>query len=102
MLEKPSWEDIYGGRIPTNLPPVPRNSTPHVRKPQCPQDCSGRHEVDSTLQCESCRADAYVDVAHEYRVNPGVNFHALQTMNGAPVLMSAHMPCPVCGGMFRK
>ena len=98
----PSWEDIYGGRIPDTLPPVPRNSTPIVLNPECPRDCSGRHSIDAILTCRSCGAAAYKDTAHEYRVNPGVNFHRLETMNGAPVLMSAHMPCPVCGGQFRK
>jgi hypothetical protein len=100
--EQPSWEDIYGARIPRDLPPVPKNVTPVVDNPECPRDCSGRHGVDAEMRCNSCQAVAYVDWWHEYRVNRGVNFHRLQTVNGAPVLIFAHMPCPVCGGQFRK
>lgn len=52
--------------------------------------------------CESCGTPAYEDWAHEYLVNPGVNFHALKAVNGSPVLRTAHMPCSDCGGQFRK
>jgi ribosomal protein S27AE len=97
-----SWEDIYGGRLPESLPSVPRNMTDRVDDPQCPRDCSGRHGMDSELRCGACGVTAYVDEWHEYRVNRGVNFHRLKQMNGTPQLVSAHMPCPVCGGQFRK
>lgn len=101
-LTRPSWQEIYGGRLPDTLPPVPRNSTPHVPHPECPRDCNGRHGVDATMACVSCQTVAYVDGWHEYTVNPGVNFHQLRAVNGAPALMSADMPCPVCGNRFRK
>jgi len=102
MVTRPSWEEIYGRDIPHDLPPVPRNATPLVDAPECPRDCSGRHHTDSFIACQSCGVPAYKDVAHEYRVNRGVNFHVLEPMNGAPPLLSAHMPCPACGGVFRK
>lgn len=102
MIERPSWQDIYGGRIPDTLPPVPRNMTPYVHQPVCPDDCTGRHGVDSEIKCASCRVTAYQDWWHQLRVNPQVNFHRLTQVNGAPQLFSADMPCPVCGGAFRK
>ena len=102
MITKPSWQDIYGGRIPTELPPVPRNDTLRVECPECPRDCSGRHGVDAEIRCANCRVVAYVDKWHEYKVNRGINFHVLEPRNGAPSLMSADMPCPVCGQRFRK
>ena len=101
-MNKPTWQEIYGGEIPANLPPVPRNMTPLVEQPECPRDCSGRHGADAVISCETCRVDAYVDEWHEYKVNPGVNFHKLKAVNGAPVLNAYNMPCPVCGGQFRK
>jgi len=99
---KPSWEEIYGGRLPSDLPPVPRKRTPRVDAPTCPDDCSGRHGLEAHLFCENCRVPAYQDWWHEYQVNRGVNFHTLVAVNGAPTLDWAHMPCPVCGGQFRK
>jgi len=97
-----SWEDILGKALPLELPPVPRNVTPVVDAPECPRDCSGRHGVDAVLTCASCGVAAYQDWWHEYRVNRGVNFHALVPVNGAHRLYSQHMPCPVCGGQFSK
>lgn len=97
-----SWEDIYGGPLPLSLPPVPRVDTPFVREPQCPEHCSGRHGVDAVLTCESCGVAAYQDWWHEWPGRAGINWHALKQVNGAPRLYSAHMPCPVCGGQFRK
>ena len=102
MPEKPSWQDVYGGRLPDSFPPVPRNSTPFVEHPECPRDCTGRHGVDALISCETCNVPAYQDWWHEYKVNRGVNFHALVQVNGSPMLMHADMPCPVCGGRFRK
>lgn len=103
MPAKPqSWEDILGGPLPLDLPPVPPNHTPYVDDPQCPRDCSGRHSVDSLIECEACKVPAYRQWVHEYRVNRGVNFHTLEQVCGAPTLLSAHMPCPVCGGQFSK
>lgn len=101
-MTTPSWRDVYGGRLPDSMPPVARRETPYVDQPACPEDCSGRHGVDSEIRCASCGAVAYVDYWHEYRVNRGVNFHALKPMNGASILYDADMPCPVCGGRFRK
>lgn len=100
--DKPSWEEVYGGALPTSLPPVPRNVTPVVDNPTCPRDCSGRHGVDSRIQCETCGVTAYEDWHHEYKVNRGVNFSKLKPVNGAKVLRSADMKCNVCGGAFRK
>lgn len=100
-MNKPTWEELFGGPMP-GLPPVPRNDTPYVDQPECPRDCSGRHGVDSAIACVTCRTVAYWDWWHEYRVNRGVNFHTLVSMNGAPALHSHNMPCPVCGGQFRK
>ncbi len=100
--ERPSWQDVYGGQLPSSFPPVARNVTPVVDNPECPRDCSGRHGIDSRIQCESCGVTAYEDWHHEYRVNRGVNFHRLKPVNGAPALISAHMSCPVCGGQFSK
>ena len=102
MANLASWQEIYGGRIPSDLPHVPRRSTPHVDNPRCPADCSGRHGHDADIFCESCKAVAYQDWWHEYNVNRGVNFHQLKSVNGAPALRSSDMPCPVCGGAFRK
>ena len=102
MVNRPSWQDVYGGRLPVSLPHVPRHDTPYVSDPECPRDCSGRHGTDSTIKCATCRVTAYVDEWHEYRVNRGINFHRLRAVNGAPDLMHADMPCPVCGGAFRK
>ena len=101
-MTNPSWQDVYGGRLPDTLPPVPRNDTPYVDQPECPRDCSGRHGVDALISCASCNVPAYQDWWHEYRVNRGVNFHSLTQVNGAPILFSADMACPVCGGAFRK
>ena len=101
-MTNPSWQDVYGGRLPDTLPPVPRNDTPYVDHPECPRDCTGRHGVDAEIKCSSCAVAAYVDEWHEYRVNRGVNFHRLKQVNGAPQLFNADMPCPVCGGVFRK
>ena len=100
--KQPSWQEVYGGELPTSLPPVPRNSTPAVNAPQSPRDCSGRHGVDAELRCSKCSTVAYVDHWHEYRVNHGVNFHQLVAVNGAPKLRTADMPCPACGERFRK
>lgn len=102
MVAPQSWQDILGRKLPLELPPVPRNSTPIVDTPECPRECSGRHGVDGMLSCSSCGVAAYQDWWHEYRVNRGVNFHSLVQVNGAPRLYSAHMPCPVCGGVFSK
>ena len=102
MSERPSWQDVYGGRLPDSMPPVPRRDTPYVDHPECPRDCSGRHGVDAEITCASCGVVAYVDYWHEYRVNRGVNFHALKPVNGAPIFSYADMPCPTCGGAFRK
>jgi hypothetical protein len=101
MKDAPSWQDIYGGPLPDNLPPVPRNATPIVDVPECPRDCTGRHGVDGPVFCEACKAPAYQVWWHEYRVNRGVNFHTVQRVNGAPVLHASNMPCPACGGQFR-
>lgn len=102
MVAPRNWEDILGHALPSELPPVPRNSTPVVDQPECPQDCSGRHGMDSEIRCVSCQTPAYQDWWHEYRVNRGVNFHQVQAVNGAPVLVKSDMPCPVCGGVFSK
>ena len=102
MSERPSWQEVYGGQLPASLPHVPKNVTPYVDDPECPRDCSGRHGVDSSIQCFTCGVTAYQDWHHEYKVNRGVNFHKLKQMNGAPTLMSADMACPVCGEAFRK
>ena len=102
MQTNPSWQDVYGCRLPEDMPSVPRNSTPYVDHPECPRDCSGRHGVDSEIKCVSCGVPAYQHHWHEYRVNRGVNFHTLTPVNGAPKLVSPDMPCPVCGGAFRK
>ncbi len=101
-MSSPSWDEIYGGKMPLDLPPVPRNDTPYVEAPECPRDCTGRHGVDSLIECESCKNVAYRDWWHELRVNRGVNFHVLEQVNGAPRLFSHNMPCPICGGQFRK
>lgn len=101
MPSKPSWQDLYGGPIPTNLPPVPPNVTPRVDEPECPRDCSGRHGVDALIECRTC-GPVYRDWWHEYKVNRGVNFHVLEQLQGAPVLSHAHMPCPLCGGALTK
>ncbi len=58
--------------------------------------------MDSEIKCSTCGVAAYQDWWHEYRVNRGVNFHALKPVNGAPLLMHADMPCPTCGGDFHK
>lgn len=102
MPNRPSWEEVYGRALPDSLPPVPRNSTPYIARPECPRDCSGRHGVDAEIACVTCRVPAYQDWWHEYQVNPGINFHQLQPVNGAPPLMSADMRCPICKGAFRK
>jgi len=102
MKTAPSWQDIYGGPLPNALPSVPRNDTPNVDQPECPRDCSGRHGIDALIECETCRIPAYQDWWHEYKVNRGINFHALKQVNGSPALFNHNMPCPVCGGQFRK
>ncbi len=102
MTTNPSWQDVYGGRLPESLPPVPRHDTPYVEDPQCPRDCTGRHGVDSEIKCAACHVTGYLHEWHEYRVNRGANFHVLKPVNGAPPLFNADMPCPVCGGAFRK
>lgn len=101
-MSKPTWQELYGGPLPDNLPPVPRNSTPYVDAPECPRDCSGRHGVDGLVKCQHCHIPGYQDWWHEYKVNRGVNFHKLQPVNGAPALVSPHMPCPICGEQFSK
>ena len=102
MSDRPSWQDVYGGRLPDSLPPTPRHDTPYVEHPECPRDCTGRHGVDQVISCATCRIPAYQDWWHELRVNRGVNFHALVQVNGAPQLLTSDMPCPVCGGALHK
>ena len=101
MADKPSWQDVYGGKLPDSLPAVPRNDTPYVHDPACARDCTGRHGVDRVIRFVTCQVPAYQVWSHEYKVNRGVNFHTLIPMNGAPQLYSADMPCPVCKGTFQ-
>jgi hypothetical protein len=102
MKAAPSWRDVYGGHLPDSLPPVARVDTPYVPRPTCPAHCSGRHGVDSEIRCRVCGVTAYQDWFHEWPGRAGMHWHALKPVNGAPPLYDADMPCPTCGGGFRK
>ena len=101
MSNAPSWDEIYGGKMQLDLPPVPRNVTPIVDEPRCPGDCSGRHGVDALIECAKC-GPVYRDWWHEYRVNRGVNFHQIEPLRGAGPFRGAYSTCPLCQGALTK
>lgn len=78
-----------------------RRETPHVRAPECPRDCSGRHDTDSVLACPVC-GPVYRIVHHEYLVSPGIHFTEVRPLEGAPA-WEKDRPCPACGrGLERR
>ena len=105
MTDRPSWQDVYGGRLPDHLPAVPRVDTPYVASPTCAEHCSGRHECDGLVVCEHCRVPAYQIWQHEWRGRGGIYFSLSQPGNGMPPYITGQMTnvtCLSCGQPLRR
>lgn len=105
MPTQPSWQDIYGGPLPTGLPAAPTVTYPHVPDPKCPDHCSGRHEVDGQVVCDHCRTPAYLVWMHEWPGRSGIYWSGLQPVNGMPPYVKGTMTnvtCVACGKPLRR
>mgnify|MGYP001589928143 CR=1 FL=1 len=105
MSERPSWQAVYGGRLPESLPPVPRVDYPYISRPTCAENCSGRHEPDGYVTCDHCKVPAYQIVQHEWRGRAGIYFSLIEPMNGSPEFIAGTMTnvaCIACGEPLRR
>lgn len=105
MTNTPSWQDVYGGPLPSALPPVPRVDTPYVQTPTCAEHCSGRHEVDGLIMCPHCRVPMYQVWMHEWRGRPGIYWSTAMPVNGAPACVNGRVPnepCRDCGQALQR
>ena len=105
MSGQPSWQDVYGGRLPESLPHVPRTAYPHVPRPTCAENCSGRHEVDGLVTCDHCKVPAYQIWQHEWRGRAGIYFSLIEPINGSPAYVAGQMTnvtCIACGEPLRR
>lgn len=98
-----NWQTLLATPPPPLSFPEHRNVTPLVLDPQCPQHCSGRHEVEANLVCGACRGVPYRLVAHGRREDPAHLFYSYEPANGAAPLASSERPvCPRCRGELRR
>ena len=105
MSDRPSWQDVYGGRLPESLPHVPRTDYPYIPRPTCAENCSGRHEVDGLVTCDHCKVPAYQIWQHEWRGRAGVYFSLIEPINGSPAYVAGQMTnvtCIACGEPLRR
>lgn len=104
-MPTPSWQEVYGGPLPSSLPAVPHVERPHIANPTCAEHCSGRHEHDGSVLCEHCRVPAYHVWLHEWKGRSGVYFSVLQPVNGMPPYIVGQMTnvlCVSCGQPLRR
>lgn len=92
-MSDPRWETIYRNPLDAPLPTIPPRSVPLVRDPQCPANCSGKHETEALLGCRRCRSELYRVVAHEWAHQEGHYFYTREPIHEAPPGL---LNCPAC------
>ncbi len=92
-MSDPRWGEVFSGRLPAELPSVPKVSTPLVRNPVCPTHCTGNHGVEATLGCATCRLVVGRIVAHEWYTQEGHYFYTREPVPGYSMTLAF---CPQC------
>ena len=95
----PNWQDIYGKRLPQDLPAVPAVSFPYIAQPRCPDHCSGKHEVDRVIGCKSCKVPGYQVWLHEWPGRAGIYWSEAKAINGMSPCIDGQVSietCPLC------
>ncbi len=92
-MSDPRWGEVFSGRLPAELPSVPKVSTPLVRNPVCPTHCTGNHGVEATIGCPKCSLVVGQLVAHEWHTQEGHYFYTRESVPGYSAVIA---DCPRC------
>jgi hypothetical protein len=99
------WQDIYSppemARRPS-LYTAHRLSIPKVAKPQHPEHCGDRHEVDGVMMCPSCKVPAYKVIGHSWFHDSSMMWFSYEPMNGSPDKYTSDTPVCNCGRKMER